>query len=143
VSRTVQIPKVRFDYILTNFFHLAYNILPKVNVMLCELVIKVTLKFTIRQFIAWLILAIFLGSFLNSIVGQMNIHIVQVFQSKQFTTRSYVSVRIPISLEKAIDDSYHHIVANIKLPTIIQKRVRDIWLHYCRLYLPIMVCLAL
>jgi hypothetical protein len=54
----------------------------------------------------------------------MYIHIAEILKGKMLAAGSNVALTIPISLQNAIDDGYHHIVPDIELPVVIEQSIR-------------------
>lgn len=90
-----------------------------------------------------LILPILLWCLLDSVVRQMDVDILQVLQWKIFATCSEISLIVPIGFKITVYYCDQHVMTDVELTVVIEKRVSYIGLHDCCLYLPVWVNLLL
>jgi len=51
-------------------------------------------------------------------------HVTEIIKGKIFAAGSKVSLAVPVGLQNTVDDSDHYVVSNVKLPAMIEQRVR-------------------
>ena len=91
---------------------------------------QIPLQISKSQFVPRLIPTVLFASFLNRVIGQMNKLILHLVQAPGEAGCSDVPFLVPISLDLAIVDGDHHIHPDVKFPSVVKKRVGDIFLHY-------------
>lgn len=102
-------------------------------------VVEISLELRIRKFICWFILLIILRVPLDGIIREMDELIIQILEIIQLTRCSYVAFLVPVGLQQSIDTRKQHVVSDIKLAIIIQKRPIYIRLHNVGENLPVLV----
>lgn len=60
--------------------------------------------------------------FLDGVVGEMH-ELAEVVELERLAACADVSLFVPISLERAIDAGNEHVVADVKLTVVVQKRL--------------------
>lgn len=98
---------------------------------------QISLQIVECQFVAWLEFAVLLTSFLDCVVGKMYILIVYLVETPHKTGCPHIPLLIPIPLNLTITNRNHHKDPNIKLPPIIQQRIRNILLYNKRRLFPL------
>lgn len=87
------------------------------------------LKFLNGDFVVIFKLAIFLPFLLNSVVGEVDQFVIQVFQVVLLAGGSHVTLLVPVSFDAPVDAGDQHIASNIKFPFVVKERTLHILLH--------------
>ena len=82
-------------------------------------VFNVFIEIRKRKFICILVLAIILRVLLDSVVGEMDHPILQVFCCEFLRSSSNVPFLVPVAPQIAVEGSHQHIASNIKFSLVI------------------------
>lgn len=72
------------------------------------------------QFVSWFVLAILVASFLDGIVGEVDVLIIYFLEGPFETGCSYIALLIPIAFDFAVDNCDHHEDTDIEFPRVIE-----------------------
>ena len=83
-----------------------------------EVLLEVSLHLIIAEFIPCLKSTILLSMFLNRIIREMNVLILEILQRVEKAARPNVPILVKIALHSSIDRSQHRIHSHIEFPII-------------------------
>lgn len=93
------------------------------------ILVQIPLEIRVAHLVAVLELAEVLSLLLDGIVGQVDELVVQVRKVKLSRARPYVTILVEIALQCLVDASYESEHSKVKLPTVDQKRIVDVFLY--------------
>jgi hypothetical protein len=92
--------------------------------------VQILLELLIAKLVADLKFPILSCRFLNCVIRQVNVAILQIVQRKFATARAKVSILVEISLSIPVNTCYQCKTANIEFPFVDEKWVADVLLNY-------------
>jgi len=118
----IQPVKVCPDRICSHLLHSRQDIRLKAILLAHKVHVKISLKLVVAELVTWLVLTVIVSILLDGIVGQVDQVVIEILQIVLVAACTDVTLLVPEGLEIAVDACDHHVVPDIELSVVIQKR---------------------
>lgn len=107
------------------YFHFGVDFVVKVEVFMFGLFDHVVVKLLVGNFVAFLKFSVVREVLLNCVIGEVDFTTIS-FQVVLRRGRSNVAVFVEVALDPAIDAGHHHVVSEVELTFLVEKRFLDV-----------------
>lgn len=84
----------------------------------------------VAQLVSALELAVVVELFLDGVVGQVDVAVVDVFDVELSAAGAQVALLVPVTLEVSVNSAHHRKDSDVELPALVQKRLLNVFLNY-------------